>query len=68
MTVAELKRKCIALEKQGLGNKEFLMSDDDECNGFHTLFEGFVTRQDDIDMCSDVFHDNNDPKNVVLLV
>ena len=68
-TVKELAKDCEALIKAGLGDKEVLISADDEGNEYHTLFFGFYTNQEDIDAiyeCSFI-HDGNDPKNVVIL-
>lgn len=68
-TVKALAKECEDLIKAGLGDKEILISADDEGNEYHSLFFGFTTQQENIDACaeSDLFHDGNDPKKVVLL-
>lgn len=40
ITVNDLAKMCEVAKLQGLGNKKILLSDDDECNGFHEAFEG----------------------------
>lgn len=67
ITVKLLKEMCEDAIKKGCGNKTILISCDDEGNGFHTLFFGFMTDINDINVYKDLFHDNNNPKNVVLL-
>ena len=68
-TVKELAKECEALIKEGLGDKEILISADDEGNAFHSLFFGFCTNQEDINSIYEygLFHDGNDPRNVVIL-
>lgn len=67
LTINALTLLCLEQIKKGNGEKHVLLSDDDEGNGYHTLFYGM---QDDINelqcMQSD-FHDNNDYKTVVVL-
>lgn len=41
ITVKDLEKFCKEQIKKGNGNKHILISDDDEGNGFHTLFYGF---------------------------
>lgn len=53
----------------GNGDKTILISSDDEGNSYHTLW---YTVQSDIDEIKEIkkstwFHDDNDPKEVVLL-
>ena len=69
ITVKTLKKLVDEQVKIGNGNKEVLLSCDDEGNGFHTLFYGFTTEEESIKMLSDwgLFHDHNDPKDVVIL-
>ena len=67
LTINELLNECKLQVKQGNGNKHILISQDDEGNGFHTLFYGFTSSQDDINAYADSFHDDNDPEEVVLL-
>lgn len=68
-TVKELAKECEALIKAGHGDKEVLISADDEGNGYHSLFFGFCTNQEDINSIYEygLFHDGNDPRNVVIL-
>ena len=42
ITVKQLKELCEQQIKKGNGDKHILISDDDEGNGFHTLFYDFV--------------------------
>lgn len=42
ITVNTLEEFCKEQIKKGNGNKHVLISDDDEGNGFHTLFYGFT--------------------------
>lgn len=69
LTINDLWRECIRARKEGKGNKQVLISCDDECNGYHSLFFGVQTDQaqikDLLEYCP--AHDNNDPNDVVLL-
>lgn len=70
LTVNDLWAFCVQMRKMGLGKKEILISGDDECNSFHTLWSGFEADEEQIALwkgASD-FHDNDDPKDVVLLM
>ena len=67
ITVKELKDLCEYMVLSGYGDKTILISCDDEGNGFHTLFFGFMTNENDINDYRYLFHDNNNPKDVVLL-
>ncbi len=42
ITVNQLRTICNKQIKKGNGNKHVLISDDDEGNGYHTLFYGFL--------------------------
>lgn len=67
ITVNILRMLCDDAIKRGYGNKTVLISCDDEGNGYHTLFFGFTTNKEEIKMCEYLFHDNNNPNDVVLL-
>lgn len=67
ITVRDLKKFCDDAIKDGYGNKTILISCDDEGNGFHTLYFGFTTDEDDIKSYDYLFHDRNNPNDVVLL-
>jgi hypothetical protein len=47
LTVRELAVKCTKLIQAGLGDKKILLTNDDEWNGYHELFEGFYTTTGD---------------------
>lgn len=68
-TVKELTALCVELCNKGYGDKHILISDDDEGNGFHTLFYSFTYDIDSIKEYKDggFFHDDNDPNEVVIL-
>ena len=42
ITVRDLRKFCEKQILKGNGDKHILISDDDEGNGFHTLFHGFI--------------------------
>lgn len=69
LTVRQLAKFCDALVKKGLGGKHVLITTDDEGNGYHTLFYQFTTDEAEIKECAEagLFHDDNDPNEVVLL-
>lgn len=69
LTVKELADFASTLVKNGLGDKHVLITTDDEGNGYHTLFYQFTTDPEGIKECAEagMFHDSNDPKEVVLL-
>lgn len=69
MTVKQLHGFTNELIKNGLGDKHILITTDDEGNGYHTLFYEFTSDIESIKECYDygLFHDNNDPNEVVLL-
>lgn len=49
LTVKELLYECKALVAAGHGDKHIQISQDDEGNGFHSLFYGFTTDKKDLD-------------------
>ncbi len=67
ITVNKLLKLCKEQVKKGNGDKIVLLSDDDEGNGFHTLYCGFTDDEKDIEEYSDSFHDGNDPSEVIIL-
>lgn len=69
ITVKQLFELCKQEINRGNGNKVILISEDDELNGFHTLWEGFTSDPHTIMMYSadDMFHNDNDPSTVILL-
>ena len=69
ITVKELCQYCLDLIKEGHGDKTVMISSDDEGNEYHTLFFSFITDSDSIKQVADygMFHDRQDPENVVLL-
>lgn len=69
ITVKQLFELCKQEINRGNGDKVILISEDDELNGFHTLWEGFTSDPHTIMMYSadDMFHDDNDPNTVILL-
>lgn len=69
LTVQDLKERCDALIARGFGNKQVLISQDDEINGYHALWWGFDSDSQSIKQAAEygMFHDNNKPEDVVLL-
>ena len=69
LTIKDLKKICEQEIKNGFGDRYVLISNDDEGNGYHGLFFGFNTDQNEIDAVADwgMFHDNVEAKSVVLL-
>lgn len=41
LTVKELQAWCNSAVKQGYAERKIVITDDDECNGVHELFNGF---------------------------
>jgi len=69
MTVERLYQECARLMRMGLGKKIVLVTDDDEGNGYHALWYDFTTDVNQIRETKQVcyFHDDDDPKDVVLI-
>lgn len=44
ITVNQLLELCLNQMEKGNGDKHILISDDDEGNGYHTLFYGFTDK------------------------
>lgn len=66
ITVKELKRLCEIAIEQGQGEKVIQISDDDEGNGFHTLYYGFDLDGKNLKYAiqNDRVHDNRGKKPV----
>ena len=68
MTVKELLNHCKALVKDGQGDKQILISDDEEGNGYHFIWYDFTTDEDSIKECMDISSIYDlDPSKVVIL-
>ena len=69
ITVRELLKACQQQVTMGNGDKIVLLSSDDEGNEFHTLQFAFTTDLKTLTLLrlQGLFHDNNDPKDVVIL-
>ena len=69
MTVKVLAKYCLEQIRKGNGDKIVQISQDDEGNGYHTLYYQFTDDLDEIKECYEygMFHDNLDTTNVVLL-
>ena len=67
ITVKELFEACKKQIAKGNGDKHILISDDDEGNGFHTLFYLFQDNKEEIEMFLAYEHDNHTPDEVVIL-
>lgn len=69
LTVKDLLRECQRAIRNGYGNKIVLISQDDEGNGFHTLWYGLQCDKKEVketlEWCP--AHDDNDADDVVLL-
>ena len=69
VTVEKLFLLCNEEMKKGNGQKQILISDDDEGNGFHSLFYGFTSDKEALQMYADekMFHDDNKVDDIVVL-
>ena len=68
ITVNKLYELCEEQRKLGNGKKIILISDDDEGNGYHTLYYGFTPKEKIFGGgFSPVTHDNNENGNVIVL-
>lgn len=69
ITVLELMKMCQEAINAGNGDKTILISRDDEGNGYHTLYQGFESNQEALNLLHSwgYFDDNNDPQTVILL-
>lgn len=67
ITVKKLFEACKEQIEKGNGDKTILITSDDEGNTYHTLFQLFTDNIEDIEFVSELFQDNNNPDDVVLL-
>lgn len=68
ITVGELFVLCVKELEKGNGDKHILISDDDEGNGYHTLFYGFTSDEKEVRMLAEGYtHDGNNLSEVVIL-
>lgn len=66
ITVKKLKALCDLQIKKGNGDKKILISDDDEGNGFHSLFFSFTETVNDFKDA--IYHiDEKDLKDYIIL-
>lgn len=67
LTVKELLKACQQQVAIGNGDKIVLLSSDDEGNEFHTCYYKFTYEPEVVAGFADLFHDGNNPKDVVIL-
>lgn len=67
LTVRELLKACQEQVSMGNGDKIVLLSSDDEGNEFHTCYYKFTYDPEVIESMKDLFHDDNDPNEVIIL-
>lgn len=69
ITVNELSKICLEQIAKGNGAKQIIISNDDEGNGYHSLFYGFTDDLNTIKQIKDFdgFHDGNNPNDIVIL-
>lgn len=66
LTVKDLHAICLAEIKKGNANKNIVISDDSEGNGYHGLFYGFTAV--DESFVDDIYESNtNSPNNTIIL-
>ena len=68
MTVKELFHECARMIQLGHGDRVVQICNDDEGNGYHTLFYSFADVKDNAEIieCCEL-HDDYKPDEVVLL-
>ena len=66
-TVKELFEACKIQIAKGNGDKHILISDDDEGNGFHTLFYLITDAPETINYAIECEHDHHTVDEVVIL-
>ena len=66
ITVNELCELCEQEKAQGNGHKKIYISTDDEGNGCHALFYGFISSEADIKELADIGC-IDETKNIILL-
>lgn len=57
LTVNELSLACQDQIRKGNGDKHIIISDDDEGNGYHTLFYSFLDDKNELEYCLKDEHD-----------
>lgn len=57
ITVKELLLACQVQVNKGNGDKHIIISDDDEGNGYHTLFYEFLDDKNELTYCLEAEHD-----------
>lgn len=67
MTVKDLSMACRAQIVKGNGDKIVLLSDDDEGNGYHTLYYLFTDSKESVEACLELEHDRHNVDDVVIL-
>ena len=67
ITVNKLFTLCKEQIAKGNGNKHILISDDDEGNGFHTLFYGLDDSKDLLEYAIEMEHDDHDINEIIVL-
>ena len=67
ITVKKLLDMCNEQVKKGNGNKHILISDDDEGNGFHTLFYGISDDKESCKYAIELSYDDHDVNDIVVL-
>ena len=67
ITVKELYLMLAAQVTKGNGDKHILISDDDEGNGFHTLFYGVDDSPEGIQYALELEHDHHNADEIVVL-
>ena len=59
ITVSQLKNELQKLERAGKGDYAIFLSDDEECNGFHGLWNGASAADEMGDEDRDFYEENN---------
>lgn len=67
ITVKDLAIACAKQLEKGNGNKIILLSDDDEGNGYHTMFYLFTDKKEDVAACLELEHDRHNVDDVIIL-
>lgn len=67
ITIKELAIMCAKQIEKGNGDKHILISDDDEGNGYHTLFYGLDDSKENIEYALEIEHDKHSVDEVVIL-
>lgn len=67
ITVKELFYSCKDAIERGYGDRKILISDDDEGNGFHTMYYTIDYSAEGIKMALELEHDRHTADEVVVL-